>query len=95
MKITEGPKETRPLPNFFDDDMGTTTRELLFDGKRYSELDDDGKRRAQTAAAKRAKDRRQSWAMLGGLLGICAFPGITVIGAAIVLAIAILVYVTA
>jgi hypothetical protein len=95
MEITQGPKQARPLTNFFDDEMTTTGRELLFDGKRYSELDSDEQRRAMAAAAKRAKGRRQGWAFLGGLFGICAFPGITIIGAAIVLAIATLVYITA
>lgn len=95
MEITQGPKKTQPLTNFFDDEMTTTSRELLFDGKRYSELDSDGQRAATRAAEKRAKDRRQTWAFLGGMFGICAFPGITLIGAAIVLAIAILVYITA
>lgn len=95
MKISEGPKETQALPNFFDDEMTTTSRELLFDGKRYSELDSDGQRRALAAATKRAKDRRQTWALIIGGVGICAFPGITPAGAAIVLAIAILIYITA
>lgn len=83
------------MPNFFDDEITTTARELLFDGKRYSELDNDGKGQARAAAAKRAKSRRQGWAIIGGIGGICAFPGITLAGALIVLAIAVLVYVTA
>lgn len=71
MEITQGPKITTPLSNHFDDDMTTTSREVLFDGKRYSDLTPTEQRPAMAAwRAKRRKDR-VGWAYLTGLAGFC------------------------
>lgn len=71
MKITKGPKQTRPVPNFFDDEVGATHRELLFDGKRYSELTPAEHEQAVKASERKRRSDRGAWMFVAGLVVFC------------------------
>lgn len=71
MEITQGSKKQTPVANFFDDDLGATSRELLFDGKRYSDLTSDEQKVAMSAVERKHRDRQGTWAFLVGLGGFC------------------------
>lgn len=71
MEITRGPKRTHPLMNFFDDEMTITSREMLFDGKSWSELNPVEQKQAVSAAERHHRERMGGWSFLVGLGGFC------------------------
>lgn len=71
MEVTKGPKRTDQLENFFDDSLTTTSHELLFDGKPYSQLTPDEIPAATRAVARKRAESRGTWAFLVGLGGFC------------------------
>ena len=76
MEITQGPKRYTKLPNFFDDDMTTSSREWRYDGKSYGDLTDDEKKVAQGAIGRRHEKNQEGWAYLVGLGGIVFLLGV-------------------